>query len=110
MRALIVVMHNVLAEHPAEVAFQGDQQPVQAFASTASDPSFGVRVRPGRHQRIRKWWWTQPPSIRTNSTYLAPYQWRWISLLRACRQTGELPLVKASRSSSTAAPEAPGEA
>jgi hypothetical protein len=50
MRPLIVVMPNVLPEHSAEVTFRQDQHPVQALASTAPDPPFGLCVRPRCHE------------------------------------------------------------
>ena len=42
-----VVVLNVLAQDPPEVAFAGDQQPVQGLTTCGSDPSFanGVRLR-----------------------------------------------------------------
>ena len=50
MRPLIVVMPNVFPGHPAEVTFRHDQHPVQALASAAPDPPFGMCVRPRCHE------------------------------------------------------------
>ena len=50
MRPLIVVMPKVFPEDPAEVTFRHDQHPVQALASAAPDPPFGMCVRPRCHE------------------------------------------------------------
>lgn len=51
MRALVVVVQAILVDERLEVALVDDQHPVKAFSTAASDPAFGMRVRPRRHQR-----------------------------------------------------------
>jgi hypothetical protein len=45
VRALAVVVLDELPEHPVEVAFAPDEQPVQALGSCGADEAFGDRVR-----------------------------------------------------------------
>ncbi len=48
VRAMQVVMSDVLAHDQPQVPFAGDQHPVQAFAAGAGEPAFRDRVRPRR--------------------------------------------------------------
>ena len=50
MRALIVVVQAELMQHRFEVSLIHDQHPVQALASAAPDPPFGMCVRPRCHE------------------------------------------------------------
>jgi hypothetical protein len=45
VRSLIVVMVDVLVQHPLEVRSATNNQPVQAFATSASHPALGEGVR-----------------------------------------------------------------
>jgi hypothetical protein len=45
MGSCAVVVLDVLAKHPLEVAATENDQPVQAFPADAADPAFGVTVR-----------------------------------------------------------------
>ncbi len=61
MGTLIVVVVDVLPQHPSEVALRGNQHPVQAFPPAAGDPPFGVGSRaPGP---------VQPPAPTVPSDY-----------------------------------------
>ena len=48
---MLVVMRHVLAQDRAEVTMAEDQQPVEAFAAGAADPTLGVRPRLRRAHR-----------------------------------------------------------
>lgn len=50
VRAMDVVVIDVLAQDQPQVPFAGDQHPVQALAAGAGDPAFGNRV--GRRRRL----------------------------------------------------------
>ena len=45
VRAMSVVVLDVLLQHQREVAWSGDQQVVEAFAAQRADEAFGDRVR-----------------------------------------------------------------
>jgi hypothetical protein len=47
VRAVGVVVLDVLLEHCREVAWAGDQEVIEAFAAQGADDAFGNRVRPG---------------------------------------------------------------
>ena len=51
MRALIVVVLAVFAQHCLQVTRGNDQHPVQAFAPSTPHPALGVGVRPQCYQR-----------------------------------------------------------
>ena len=51
MRPLSVVVIDIGAQHPAEVALTPDQQPVEAFRSHGPDPALGDRVGSRRSDR-----------------------------------------------------------
>ena len=51
MRTLDVVVHTVLTKDSLQVLLVHDQHPVQTLPPTAADPSLGVGVRSGRHER-----------------------------------------------------------
>jgi len=56
VRAMTVVVSDVLREHSPEVNFAEDQQVIEAFASRASDPALvkGALIRDSRSNlRIR---------------------------------------------------------
>jgi hypothetical protein len=51
VRAMLVVVIDVLAEDQSQVPFAGYQHPVQALAAGTGDPPFGDSVRPRRLDR-----------------------------------------------------------
>jgi hypothetical protein len=50
VRAVAVMVTDVLAEDQPQVPFAGDQHLVQALAAGAADPAFGYSV--GRHRQL----------------------------------------------------------
>ena len=53
MRAVGVVVLDVLPQHYREVARSGDQEVVEAFAAQGADPALSDRVRPRCPDRVR---------------------------------------------------------
>lgn len=51
--ALVVVVVDVGAHDPLELAAVDGQEPVEAFASDGADPSFGEGVGVGRPEALR---------------------------------------------------------
>ena len=51
VRAVNVIVVDVLTEDRPQVPLAGNQHPVQAFAAGAGNPPLGDRVRPGRSDR-----------------------------------------------------------
>jgi len=51
VRPVLVVVQDIGGENVAEVAAVEDQQPVEALAADAADPTFGVRSRLRRPYR-----------------------------------------------------------
>src|SRR5207245_4935324 len=51
MRALVVVVHAVLAQDRLQMALVEDQHAIQRLAPATAYPSLGDRVRQKRHQR-----------------------------------------------------------
>ena len=52
MRAVGVVVLEVLLQHQPEVAWSGDQEVVEAFAAQDADEALSDRVRPRRPDRV----------------------------------------------------------
>jgi hypothetical protein len=51
MRTLVVVAHAILAHDHLQMTLVDDKHPVEAFPAAAPDPTLGMRIGSGRHQR-----------------------------------------------------------
>src|SRR5438034_1155209 len=61
VRAMRVVVRDVVAQHPLQVLARDNQDPVQALTPDAADPALGVRLRPWRRDRSADY----PDPLRT---------------------------------------------
>ena len=88
VRSLMVVVVDVLVQHALEVTPITNDQPVQAFASSTSDPALGVRR-----------WPSEPVVARGSPAYPHP---------RACARTRRRPSCRCKRSGTWLENPAPG--
>jgi hypothetical protein len=64
VRALSVVVLDVLRQHDRQVAWSGDQQVVEAFAAQRADEALGDRVRPRCRTGVRRMAMSAPANTR----------------------------------------------